>query len=223
MKNKSQGFTLIELLVTIAIISLLSSIVFASVSSARDKANFTKTKVQGKEIEKAIELSRLSNNRLPISTTTSESMRELVISGNSPELKSSIDNYYSGPIEEIESSVSGGSGGGGNDRDYYYISDGRDAIDEYGWKYACGARENMWGSEPDDRVIFYRDKRLPFYDMNLDHDDVLYFVNDLPGSPGSDVPDFAYSYANKSDGSNSLYAPTWDKEGDVGHLFRCIK
>lgn len=37
-KNKKGGFTLIELLVVVAIISLLSSIVFASLSSARVQA-----------------------------------------------------------------------------------------------------------------------------------------------------------------------------------------
>src|SRR3989344_5438428 len=36
--QKTKGFTLIELLVVISIISLLSSIVLSSVSSARDKA-----------------------------------------------------------------------------------------------------------------------------------------------------------------------------------------
>lgn len=68
MKNK-KGFTLIELLVTIAIISLLSSIVFASLSSAREKSIETKNIVQGKEIEKSLELSRLSNGSFPISTS----------------------------------------------------------------------------------------------------------------------------------------------------------
>ncbi len=36
-KNKSKGFTLIELLVVVSIISLLSSIVFASINTARAK------------------------------------------------------------------------------------------------------------------------------------------------------------------------------------------
>jgi prepilin-type N-terminal cleavage/methylation domain-containing protein len=49
--NSSQkGFTLIELLVVIAIIGILSSIVIASVNSARQKAQETTIKVQLKEL-----------------------------------------------------------------------------------------------------------------------------------------------------------------------------
>jgi len=44
--NKKFGFTLIELLVVVAIISLLSSIVFASLNGARDKARIAAGKTQ---------------------------------------------------------------------------------------------------------------------------------------------------------------------------------
>jgi prepilin-type N-terminal cleavage/methylation domain-containing protein len=43
-KNKNRGFSLVELLVVIAIIGILSSIVIASISAAREKALKTKTK-----------------------------------------------------------------------------------------------------------------------------------------------------------------------------------
>lgn len=54
-KQKKEGFTLIELLVVIAIIGLLSSVVLASLNSARKKARDTKRKEDLKQIEMALE------------------------------------------------------------------------------------------------------------------------------------------------------------------------
>lgn len=53
-----KGFTLIELLVVISIIGLLSSIVLASLNSARDKAKVAKAKSEMLQIIKAIEVAR---------------------------------------------------------------------------------------------------------------------------------------------------------------------
>ena len=87
MKNK--GFTLIELLVVIAILALLASIIFASLSNARDKANVRKAQVQAGEIEKAIELSRLSNGNLPFSN-----IDPTVSIKDDPDTLSAIEEYY---------------------------------------------------------------------------------------------------------------------------------
>ena len=50
------GFTIIELLVVVSIISLLSSIVFASVNSARAKGRDAKRLADIKTIETALQL-----------------------------------------------------------------------------------------------------------------------------------------------------------------------
>lgn len=61
LKANSKGFTLIELLVVIAIIGILSSVVLASLNSARQKSRDAKRISDVKQIQLALELYADSN------------------------------------------------------------------------------------------------------------------------------------------------------------------
>lgn len=64
-KNTQRGFTLIELLVVIAIIGLLSSIILASLNSARVKSRDARRLADFKQIQTALELYYGDNTSYP--------------------------------------------------------------------------------------------------------------------------------------------------------------
>lgn len=66
--NSSSGFTLIELLVVIAIISLLASVVMASLKSARAKARDSRRVSDLKQLQVALEMYYDSNGSYPLVT-----------------------------------------------------------------------------------------------------------------------------------------------------------
>lgn len=66
MKN-SRGFTLIELLVVISIISVLSSVVLASLNTARTKSRDVRRLSDIRQIRNALELYRNDNGAYPLS------------------------------------------------------------------------------------------------------------------------------------------------------------
>lgn len=65
MVKTNKGFTLIELLVVIAIIGLLSSVVLASLNSARTKARDARRVADIKQMQTALELYYDTNKRYP--------------------------------------------------------------------------------------------------------------------------------------------------------------
>lgn len=66
--NRERGFTLIELLVVIAIIGILSSVVLASLNSAREKSRDARRIGDIKQLQLALEMYYDSNNGYPTST-----------------------------------------------------------------------------------------------------------------------------------------------------------
>ena len=98
--KKSKGFTLIELLVVIAIISLLSSVILASIRDARQKAIDKKFITEIKSLQNALELYRSTNNtypEMPVSYPTKPTT-ETLIQGY---LTSYIQGSISAPRSQI--------------------------------------------------------------------------------------------------------------------------
>lgn len=70
---RHRGFTLVELMVAIAIIGILSSILYANFSDARAQARDKQRMVSLKEVQLALELYKAQNGRYPASGCSSVS------------------------------------------------------------------------------------------------------------------------------------------------------
>jgi len=101
LKNKTSGFTLIELLVVIAIIGILSSVVLASLSTARQKSRDAKRISDVGQMQLALELYYDGNQQYPIEVgaayTVAGSLGTLVTGQLIPKLPiapNGGENYY---------------------------------------------------------------------------------------------------------------------------------
>lgn len=125
MTSKRQGFTLIELLVVIAIIGILSSVVLASLNSAREKARDTERLSDLRQLQVALEAYALDNGgNYPSTGSLHNAYTEPACSSTLTSPDSKTSNWIPGLAPTYIASLPGDpkpvTGGGC----YWYSSDG---------------------------------------------------------------------------------------------------
>ncbi len=136
----NKGFTLIELMVVLSIIGLLSSIVFTSLNSAREKAKVAKAQTEIKQLESAINMLYNETGFYPGMQSLSPCIQNPEIYLNTPEAGvSATDGTFPSWRGPYMSTVPLDPWG----TNYYYDPD-----------YACGATTNgCRGSTTAARVV----------------------------------------------------------------------
>lgn len=154
-----RGFTLIELLVVIAIIGLLSSVVLATVNSAREKARDAKRINDMASIQRALELYYADNRAYPAINAASTGTTEA--GTNWGALETALANYISKLPRDPR----------GNQATYIYIYDadsgnnyqsyGLAATMEYTGNFARSENDGGWYQGTD--CCYYEVGEQPSY------------------------------------------------------------
>lgn len=121
MRKLSKGFTLIELLVVIAIIGILSSVVLASLNTARQKARDARRISDIKNVQLALELyGNDHSGNYPLATTTCDPVNtkfyglEALVNGNY------MSKIPTDPTAAVGSNCYKYASGSGSTADTYY-------------------------------------------------------------------------------------------------------
>lgn len=156
---KNKGFTLIELLVVIAIIGLLSSIVLASLSSARGKARDSRRLSDMRQIQIALDMYYFDKNQYPPPISSNGSWENSDEDGG--DFIDYLKDYGYMPTVPVDPNNSGsniysyyrysaGSSGCNSSKGYFYVlgvrnmeSSGNPHPQSPGW--SCSGRN--WQSE----------------------------------------------------------------------------
>ncbi len=143
-KIPDTGFTLIELLVVIAIMSLLFSLILASLNTAREKGRDSKRISELKQIQLALELYYSDYGHYPAENSALYSNQSINANGKIGE-GSGLDTLLS---EYLPSIPLDPLGPGSN---YYYYYDGRQYCGGYGYIAVIFARnmESTQGNADD--------------------------------------------------------------------------
>lgn len=169
MKKYKKGFTLIELLVVISIISLLSSIVMVSVTSARDKAKQNAFRSEVMQFVNALELFRNDYGDYPYEDAIQDEPFSYIVYNNNTYFTNGTGQYYPNFVAEMKKYIQTfpNPRGGNANNAFMYL---RNGVSSLGETYRCRGSSGMpkyvimisptyWGSNfadwPDTEVLSF--------------------------------------------------------------------